>query len=172
MLLLGAFPVVYSDWEAGLQESSALDLSDAHCSKRLKDDSFLHWFAQNACCLFHSNPDGTVRLVKPHRHALLLLELETMRRVQEIDRQLFMLIQADYDAARISPQQFLPKQKAFLGTVCAAKNQISLLDGTGKLLPQFPLEGTTAFSIVDLLGDGKPVVLVGNGASVVAYSLE
>lgn len=64
------------------------------------------------------------------------------------------------------------KRKAFLGTVCAAKNQISLLDGTGKLLPQFPLEGTTAFSIVDLLGDGKPVVLVGNGASVVAYSLE
>ncbi|MCC6726600.1 MAG: hypothetical protein IT258_19015, partial [Saprospiraceae bacterium] len=27
---------------------------------------------------------------------------------------LFVLIQADYDAARISPQQFLPKQKAFL----------------------------------------------------------
>lgn len=49
-----------------------------------------------------------------HRHALLLLELETMRRVQEIDRQLFVLIQADYDAARISPQEFLPKQKAFL----------------------------------------------------------
>lgn len=49
-----------------------------------------------------------------HRHALLLLELETMRRVQEIDRQLFVLIQADYDAARISPQQFLPRQKAFL----------------------------------------------------------
>lgn len=49
-----------------------------------------------------------------HRHALLLLELETMRRVQEIDHQLFVLVQADYDAARISPQQFLPKQKAFL----------------------------------------------------------
>ena len=48
------------------------------------------------------------------RHALLLLELETMRRVLEIDRQLFVLIQADYDAARISPQQFLPKQKAML----------------------------------------------------------
>lgn len=45
---------------------------------------------------------------------LLLLELETMRRVQEIDSQLFLLVQADYDAARISPQQFLPKQKAFL----------------------------------------------------------
>ncbi len=49
-----------------------------------------------------------------HRHSMLLLELETMRRVQEIDRQLFVLIQADYDAAVISPQQFLPRQKAFL----------------------------------------------------------
>jgi hypothetical protein len=52
---------------------------------------------------------------KAHRELdRLLLELETMRRVQEIDRQLFVLIQADYDAARISPQEFLPKQKAFL----------------------------------------------------------
>ncbi len=37
-----------------------------------------------------------------------------MRRVQEIERQLFVLIQADYDAAKISPQQFLPMQKTFL----------------------------------------------------------
>ncbi|MCF8245874.1 MAG: hypothetical protein K9J37_06840 [Saprospiraceae bacterium] len=64
------------------------------------------------------------------------------------------------------------KRKAFTGTVCEAKSQISLLDGQGKLLPQFPLAGTTAFSIVDLLGDGKPMVVVGNGASMVAYSLE
>lgn len=48
------------------------------------------------------------------RHALLLLELETMRRVLDIDRQLFLLIQVDYEAAKISPQQFLPKQKALL----------------------------------------------------------
>ncbi len=64
------------------------------------------------------------------------------------------------------------KREAFVGTVCEAKSQISLFDGQGKLLPQFPLAGTTAFSIVDLLGDGKPVVVAGNGASVVAYSLE
>ncbi|MBI1224840.1 MAG: hypothetical protein GC192_06350 [Bacteroidetes bacterium] len=63
------------------------------------------------------------------------------------------------------------KRKAFIGTVCEAKNQINLLDGQGNLLPQFPLAGTTAFSIVDLLGDGNPVVVVGNGASVVAYSM-
>lgn len=48
------------------------------------------------------------------RHALLLLELETMRRALDIDRQMFVLIQADYDGAKISPQQFLPKQKALL----------------------------------------------------------
>jgi hypothetical protein len=48
------------------------------------------------------------------RHALLLLELETMRQALGIDRQLFVLIQADYDAAKISPQQFLPKQEALL----------------------------------------------------------
>ncbi|MBK9013708.1 MAG: hypothetical protein IPM82_06255 [Saprospiraceae bacterium] len=64
------------------------------------------------------------------------------------------------------------KRKAFTGTVCEAKSQISLLDGQGKILPQFPLAGTTAFSVADLLGDGKPVVVAGNGASVVAYSLE
>lgn len=48
------------------------------------------------------------------RHALLLLELETMHLTLDIDRQLFVLIQADYDEAKISPQQFLPKQKALL----------------------------------------------------------
>ncbi len=64
------------------------------------------------------------------------------------------------------------KRKAFTGTVCEAKSQISLFDGQGKLLPQFPLAGSTAFSIVDLLGDGKPVAIAGNGASIVAYSLE
>jgi hypothetical protein len=64
------------------------------------------------------------------------------------------------------------KRKAFTGTVCEEKSQISLLDGQGKLLPQFPLAGTTPFSIVDLLGDGNPVVVAGNGASVVAYSLQ
>ena len=68
--------------------------------------------------------------------------------------------------------QWVGREKALVGTVCEAKSQISLLDGEGKLLPQFPLAGTTEFSIVDLLGDGKPVILTGNGASVVAYSLE
>ncbi len=70
-----------------------------------------------------------------HRHALLLLELETMRRVQEIDRQLFMLIQADYDAARISPQQFLPKQKAFLeGELGVMRKEMEVAGMEGEVL--------------------------------------
>ena len=70
-----------------------------------------------------------------HRHALLLLELETMRRVQEIDRQLFVLIQADYDAARISPQQFLPKQKAFLeGELAVQRKEMEVAGLEGEVL--------------------------------------
>lgn len=63
-------------------------------------------------------------------------------------------------------------QKSMAGTVSKDKKQISLLNGEGKLLPQFPLAGTTRFEIVDLLGDGKAVVVTGNGEQVVAYGLE
>jgi hypothetical protein len=70
-----------------------------------------------------------------HRHALLLLELETMRRVQEIDRQLFVLIQADYDAAVISPQQFLPKQKAFLeGELAVMRKEMEVGNLEGEIM--------------------------------------
>lgn len=70
-----------------------------------------------------------------HRLALLLLELETMRRVQEIDRQLFVLIQADYDAARISPQQFLPRQKAFLeGELAVQRKGMEVAGLEGEIL--------------------------------------
>lgn len=69
-----------------------------------------------------------------HRHALLLLELETMRRVQEIDRQLFVLIQADYEAARISPQEFLPKQKAFLeGELAVTRKEMEVAGVEGEV---------------------------------------
>ncbi len=69
-----------------------------------------------------------------HRYALLLLELETMRRVQEIDRQLFVLIQADYDAARISPQEFLPKQKAFLeGELAVMRKEMEVAGVEGEV---------------------------------------
>jgi hypothetical protein len=63
-------------------------------------------------------------------------------------------------------------KKEFIGAFCENRRQIYLLDGAGRLLPQFPLEGTTAFQIADLLADGVPVALVGNEESVVAYRLE
>jgi hypothetical protein len=76
--------------------------------------------------------NGLDRLL--HRHALLLLELETMRRVQEIDRQLFVLIQADYDAAKISPQEFLPKQKAFLeGELAVQRKEMEVAGVEGEV---------------------------------------
>ncbi len=63
-------------------------------------------------------------------------------------------------------------KKDFIGAFCKNRRQIYLLDGTGRLLPQFPLAGTTEFEIADLLGDGIPVVVVGNEDSVVAYRME
>jgi hypothetical protein len=45
---------------------------------------------------------------------LMELELMTMRKVAEIDEQIFKLAQMDYEAAKLAPSGFLPKQKAFL----------------------------------------------------------
>ncbi len=61
--------------------------------------------------------------------------------------------------------------KSLIGTVDPVRNQISILDGKGKLLPQFPLAGDTRFQVVDLLGDGKPVLIVGLNEEVYAYLL-
>ena len=49
-----------------------------------------------------------------HRHQLLQLELATMHRVHDIERQLYELAFLDYEAAKLAPSAFLPKQKAFL----------------------------------------------------------
>lgn len=57
----------------------------------------------------HSQLDAMLQ-----RYAMLSLELETMRQVFSIDSQLHDLAAADYEAARLSPVQFLPKEKAFL----------------------------------------------------------
>lgn len=45
---------------------------------------------------------------------LMQLELITMRKVAALDEQIFNLAQADYDAAKLAPKEFLPKQKAWL----------------------------------------------------------
>ncbi len=48
------------------------------------------------------------------RHALLSLELATMRKVFEIEVSMYELALLDYEAAKLAPVAFLPKQKAFL----------------------------------------------------------
>jgi hypothetical protein len=63
-------------------------------------------------------------------------------------------------------------KKTFIGAYSREKRQIHLLDSSGRLLPQFPLAGTSSFVLFDLLNEGKPVAVVGYESSVYAYSLE
>lgn len=78
----------------------------------------------------------------------------------------------EYPQDGIFTVQWQRNQKVFAGTVNETKGQIFLLDGSGRVLPQFPLAGTTSFSITDLFNDGKPVLLTGFRDSVIAYELE
>lgn len=48
------------------------------------------------------------------RYDLMQLELATMRRAHEIERQLYELAVIDYEAAKLAPSGFLPKEKAYL----------------------------------------------------------
>ena len=48
------------------------------------------------------------------RCELMNLELATMRRVHAIERQLYELAVIDYEAAKLAPSGFLPKEKTFL----------------------------------------------------------
>ena len=64
------------------------------------------------------------------------------------------------------------RKKEFIGTYNKSKKQVFLMDGTGRIPNQFPLAGSTPFVMVDLAGDGKPVVITGNGAEVTAYVIE
>ena len=61
--------------------------------------------------------------------------------------------------------------KSLIGTVDPLRNQICILDGKGTLLPQFPLAGDTRFQVVDLLKDGRPVLVVGHNEEIYAYLL-
>jgi len=57
-----------------------------------------------------------------------------------------------------------------LGLLSSKKRKIWLIDGKGKVHQDFPLAGSTAFTLTPLRADDKkPVLLVGNGASVYAY---
>ena len=64
----------------------------------------------------------------------------------------------------------MKKQKT--GTVSRSKKRIFLLEKNGGTSEGFPLEGTAPFVVSDLLGNGRKVVVTGNGRSVCAYSLE
>jgi hypothetical protein len=63
-----------------------------------------------------------IALADAHRHLdqlltkyeLMTLELQTMRKLHEIDVSLYELAVLDYEAAKLAPSEFLPKQKAFL----------------------------------------------------------
>lgn len=59
-----------------------------------------------------------------------------------------------------------------LGTLSRTKRQIFMLDGEGQLHPDFPLAGTTPFTVSDLFRKGGgQVLVVGEGSSVYAYKV-
>ena len=80
--------------------------------------------------------------------------------------------QFDQPQDEVFPASWKGRKKAFIGTVTKQKKQIFLIDAFGRLLPQFPLAGTTSFKIADLLGDGNPVIVAGYEENVIAYTLE
>jgi hypothetical protein len=61
--------------------------------------------------------------------------------------------------------------KDHIGFVCRAASHVFLMDGAGKVYKNFPLAGTTAFEVTDFFGEGVPVLIVANGASVYTYKL-
>lgn len=63
-------------------------------------------------------------------------------------------------------------KKEQIGFVSQTTNQVFLMDGAGKVYKNFPLAGTTAFQITDFFGEGVPVLIVANGASVYTYKLK
>ncbi len=64
------------------------------------------------------------------------------------------------------------QNKSFAGLLDKDSQKIYLLDGEGKLHAGFPLAGSTPFCIADLYGNGKMSVIVGEGTSVYAYTVE
>ncbi|MFK7933854.1 MAG: DUF3352 domain-containing protein [Saprospiraceae bacterium] len=75
-----------------------------------------------------------------------------------------------------SQQQVFPVKlpesfKSHLGVLSTEKKLITLLDGDGNIYPDFPLPGTSAFSVVNLFNNNERVLVVANGANVYAYQL-
>ncbi len=62
--------------------------------------------------------------------------------------------------------------EGLLGTMNKAGRQIFLLDGNGHVHPDFPLAGTTPFSVSNLIRrNAGQVLVVGDGRSVYAYKI-
>ena len=61
--------------------------------------------------------------------------------------------------------------KAFIGTVSTDNNEISLFDSDAKLIRDFPLAGSTRFTITDLYEDGKKILIVANENLIYTYRL-
>lgn len=62
-------------------------------------------------------------------------------------------------------------QKTFIGTVSTDNNEISLFDSNAKLIRDFPLAGSTRFTITDLYEDGKKILIVANENLIYTYRL-
>ena len=63
------------------------------------------------------------------------------------------------------------KRLKSIGALNKRKKEINLLLGDGRLYPDFPLAGTTAFELADLFEDQKNILVVGFEDSVYAYKL-
>ena len=66
----------------------------------------------------------------------------------------------------------LQSPKKFFGALSENKKWLYLFDTSGKLVSDFPLAGSTAFSIKDWFDDGKPALITGLENSVYIYRLE
>ncbi len=58
-----------------------------------------------------------------------------------------------------------------IGVVNEKSAEINLILNTGEAHSNFPLGGTTPFTLADLLDDGKTEVVVGNGTKIYVYAL-
>jgi len=60
---------------------------------------------------------------------------------------------------------------SYFGTLCQAKKEINLFNAQNALHPDFPLAGTTPFSMIDLYQNNNYILLVGYENAVYAYRI-
>ena len=67
---------------------------------------------------------------------------------------------------------FPKKEKHYIGLTCKASAHVFLMDGIGKMYKEFPLGGSTPFTLCNFLGEDITTLIVANGASVYTYKLK